>query len=98
PSCGRDDVTAVVYRDGAGRLLAAGIVLEDRRLPIWLTWGALPLTAGGRRHLYFDMFHRLVERTVERQAMGVILGKGMTALKVDLGAHLVRQHAALTPM
>jgi hypothetical protein len=30
--------------------------------------------------------------------MGVILGKGMTALKVDLGAHLVRQHAALTPM
>jgi hypothetical protein len=98
PFAGRDDVTVVAYRDGAGRLLAAGTVLEHSAWPIWMTWGALPLDAGGRRHLYFDVCHRLVERVVERQAKGIVLGKGMIALKTDIGARVVRQYAALTPL
>jgi hypothetical protein len=97
PLSGRDDVTVVAYRDAAGRLLAAGTILEHDAWPIWMIWGALPLDAGGRRHLYFDLCHRLVERAVEQKVAGIVLGKGMIALKTDIGARVLRQHAALTP-
>ncbi|MEV4512749.1 hypothetical protein AB0K00_27725 [Dactylosporangium sp. NPDC049525] len=95
-TAGRDDVFAVAYRDNTGRLLAAATVLDDPAWPLWLSWGALPLDEGGRRHLYFDLFRRLVERIVDRGASGVILGKGMPELKSDLGARLVPQQAAVT--
>lgn len=95
-TAGRDDVHAVAYRDPTGRLLAAATVLDDPSWPLWLSWGALPVDEGGRRHLYFDLFRRLVQRVVDRGADGVVLGKGMAELKADLGARLVPQHAALT--
>lgn len=98
PFVDRDDVTVVTYRDGSGRLLAAAVILEHSAWPIWMTWGALPLDAGGRRHLYFDVCFRLVERIVEQQAQGMILGKGMIDLKTDIGARVVRQYAVLTPL
>ncbi|WP_327003956.1 GNAT family N-acetyltransferase [Dactylosporangium sp. NBC_01737] len=93
---GRDDVHVVAYRDNAGALLGAATILDHPSWPIWLSWGALPVEEGGRRHLYFDLFRRLVERVVDRGASGMILGKGMAELKSDLGAHLVPQHAAVT--
>lgn len=93
---GRPDVHTVAYRDDTGRLLAAGTVLDDEAWPLWLSWGALPVEDGGRRHLYFDLFCRLVDRVVERGAEGIVLGKGMAALKADLGARLVPQAAAVT--
>ncbi|MFF5233453.1 hypothetical protein [Dactylosporangium sp. NPDC000521] len=93
---GRDDVCVVAYRDTTGRLLGAATILDDPAWPVWLSWGALPVEDGGRRHLYFDLFRRLVERVVDRGARGMILGKGMSELKSDLGAHLVTQHAAVT--
>ncbi|WP_033360289.1 GNAT family N-acetyltransferase [Dactylosporangium aurantiacum] len=93
---GRDDVHVVAYRDNAGLLLGAAMVLDHPTWPIWLSWGALPAEEGGRRHLYFDLFRRLVERVVERRAAGMILGKGMPELKMDLGARLLPQRAAVT--
>lgn len=93
---GRGDVHAVAYRDNAGRLLGAGTILEHPSWPLWLAWGALPVDEGGRRHLYFDLFRRIVERVVDRGAAGMILGKGMPELKADLGARLVPQRAAVT--
>jgi hypothetical protein len=93
---GRDDVHVVAYRDNAGRLLGAASILDHPAWPIWLSWGALEVEEGGRRHLYFDLFRRLVERVVDRGASGMILGKGMAELKADLGARLVPQHAAVT--
>ncbi|GAA1526576.1 GNAT family N-acetyltransferase [Dactylosporangium maewongense] len=93
---GRADVCIVAYRDAAGRLLGAATILDDPVWPVWLSWGALPVEDGGRRHLYFDLFRRLVERVVDRGARGMILGKGMSELKSDLGAHLVPQHGAVT--
>ena len=93
---GRDDVHVVAYRDNAGLLLGAATILDHPAWPIWLSWGALPAEEGGRRHLYFDLFRRLVERVVERGTAGMILGKGMAELKMDLGARLLPQHAAVT--
>ncbi|MFC4037032.1 hypothetical protein ACFO1B_01235 [Dactylosporangium siamense] len=93
---GRADVHAVAYRDNAGRLLGAATILEHPTWPLWLSWGALPVDEGGRRHLYFDLFRRLVERVVDRGATGMILGKGMAELKQGLGARLVPQQAAMT--
>ncbi|MEV0132416.1 hypothetical protein AB0H83_28630 [Dactylosporangium sp. NPDC050688] len=93
---GRDDVHVVAYRDNAGLLLGAATILDHPAWPIWLSWGALPAEEGGRRHLYFDLFRRLVERVVERRTAGMILGKGMAELKTDLGARLMPQHAAVT--
>ena len=93
---GREDVHAVAYRDATGLLLGAGTILDHPVWPIWLSWGALPVDEGGRRHLYFDLFWRLVDRVVERRAAGMILGKGMPDLKADLGARLLPQHAAVT--
>jgi hypothetical protein len=95
-TAGRDDVHAVVYRDRAGRILAAGTVLDDPAWPLWLSWGALPVEQGGRRHLYFDLLRRHVQGVVDRGASGLVLGKGMAALKADLGARLIPQQAALT--
>ncbi|MDG6107816.1 hypothetical protein PQF33_37405 [Dactylosporangium aurantiacum] len=92
----RDDVHAVAYRDSAGLLLGAGTILDHPTWPMWLSWGALPVDEGGRRHLYFDLFWRLVDRVVEGRAAGMVLGKGMPDLKADLGARLVPQHAAVT--
>jgi len=93
---GHPEVTTVAYRDGSGRLLGAGTILDHARQPLWLTWGAEPVEQGGRRHLYFDFIGRVVELAVAGRRDGVVLGKGTTELKVDLGARLVPQYAAVT--
>ena len=91
----RRDVSAVTYRERSGRLLGVGVILDHPRQPLWLNWGAEPVDQGGRRHLYFDLFGRLVELMVAQGRQAVVLGKGMAELKADLGARLVPQYAVL---
>ena len=90
------DVAAIAYRNRAGRLLGAGVVLEDARRPLWLSWGAEPVERGGRKHLYFDLFGQIVDRVAEQGKQGIVLGKGMAELKADLGARLVPQYAVVS--
>jgi hypothetical protein len=92
----RSDITTVAYRNGSGRLLGAGVILDDDRRPLWLSWGAEPIDQGGRRNLYFDMYSRMVQLMVTQGKDGIVLGKGMAELKVDLGARLVPQYAVVT--
>lgn len=92
----RPDVTAVAYRDRAGRLLGAALILDHPSRPLWLTWGAESVEDGGRRHLYFDLYARVVARAVGEGKQAVVLGKGMAELKADLGARLVPQYAAVS--
>jgi hypothetical protein len=88
-----DAATAVAYRDGAGRLLGAGLVLDHPTRPLWLSWGAEP---DGRRNLYFDLYARIVDLATAGNAAEVVLGKGMSDLKSDLGARLAPQYAVVT--
>jgi hypothetical protein len=88
----RDDVTAVAYRDGGGRLLGAGVVLDHAARPLWLSWGAEPDV---RKHLYFDLYCRIVDIATARGTEAVVLGKGMAELKSDLGARLEPQYAVV---
>jgi hypothetical protein len=64
--------------------------------PLWHSWGAQPVEQGGRRHLYFDLYGRVVELAAARGRRAVVLGKGMATLKADLGARLVPQYAVVS--
>jgi hypothetical protein len=91
----RDDVGAIVYRDGTGRLLGVGVILEHPTRPYLMSWGAEPIDDGGRRHLYFDLYCRMIDRATAAGVKEVLLGKGVTEIKADLGARLRRQFAVV---
>ncbi len=92
----REDITAVAYREGAGRLIGVGIVLGHPTRPLLLSWGGEPVEHGGRKHLYFDLYCRVVDLVTAAQAECVVFGKGMGELKADLGARLHPQFAVVS--
>lgn len=89
----RDDVGAIAYRDGTGKLLGAGVILEHPTRPLMMSWGAEPVGEGGRANLYFDLYCRMIDRATAAGAEAVLLGKGLTDIKADLGARLSPQFA-----
>ncbi|MDR8411101.1 hypothetical protein MTP10_20510 [Nonomuraea sp. 3-1Str] len=93
---GSDEVVAVAYRDG-GRLVGLCLTLDHRTWPICLSWGGLPPGDGGRKHLYFDFYVRMVEWAVETGKAGLVLGKGKADIKRSLGADLVPSSAIAVP-
>lgn len=93
-----DEVTAITYRDQDDRLLGLCLILDDSRWPIFHSWGALPVEAGGRRHLYFDAYVRMVEWAIETGRAGLVLGKGQRDVKRELGAELVGSSVVVVPV
>ncbi|MEV0400959.1 hypothetical protein [Actinoallomurus sp. NPDC050550] len=89
----QEGTLAVTYRDLTGRLLGVGLVLDHPGWPLYLTWGALPVRRGGRRHLYFDGMTRVIGWAIGAGKAGVVLGKGKPELKSDLGAELLPTYA-----
>jgi uncharacterized protein len=59
------DVIALSYEDPAGRLLAFGALLDHPVAPRIGTWAALRPEEGGRKHLYFDHYVRLIRHVIE---------------------------------
>lgn len=94
---GGDEVVAIAYRDG-GRLIGLSLILDHPAWPICLSWGALPPEAGGRKHLYFDGYVRMVEWAVAAGKAGLVLGKGQAEVKRSLGAELVPSSALAVPL
>ncbi|MET7459963.1 hypothetical protein [Nonomuraea sp. NPDC005501] len=95
---GGDEVVAIAYRDGGGRLLGLSLILDHPRWPVCLSWGALPPEDGGRKHLYFDGYVRMVEWAIGAGKTGLVLGKGQAEAKRDLGAELVPSSALAVPL
>ncbi|MEV0151073.1 MULTISPECIES: hypothetical protein [unclassified Nonomuraea] len=95
---GGDEVVAIAYRDGGGRLLGLSLILDHPRWPVCLSWGALPPEDGGRKHLYFDGYVRMVEWAIGAGKAGLVLGKGQAEAKRDLGAELVPSSALAVPL
>jgi hypothetical protein len=94
---GGDEVMAVAYRDD-GRLIGLSLILDHPAWPICLSWGALPPETGGRKHLYFDGYVRMVEWAVATGRSGLVLGKGQAEVKRSLGAELVPSSALAVPL
>ncbi|MDA0638414.1 hypothetical protein OUY22_33835 [Nonomuraea sp. MCN248] len=93
---GGDEVMAIAYRDG-GRLIGLSLILDHLAWPICLSWGALPPETGGRKHLYFDGYVRMVEWAIAAGRAGLVFGKGQADVKRSLGADLVPSSALAVP-
>ncbi|MFC4118838.1 hypothetical protein [Nonomuraea zeae] len=92
-----DEVIAIAYRDGERRLIGLSLILDHPAWPICLSWGALPPEHGGRKHLYFDGYVRMVEWAIGAGKSGLVLGKGQAEVKRSLGADLVASSALAVP-
>ncbi|MFI7635004.1 hypothetical protein [Nonomuraea sp. NPDC049400] len=91
-----DEVVAVAYRDGR-RLIGLALTMDHPTWPICLSWGALAPEDGGRKHLYFDFYVRMVEWAIKAGKSGLVLGKGKGEIKRSLGADLVSSSAIAVP-
>ncbi|WP_327089954.1 hypothetical protein OIE66_04875 [Nonomuraea sp. NBC_01738] len=94
---GGEEAVAITYRDG-GRLLGLSLILDHAAWPICLSWGAVTPEDGGRKHLYFDGYVRMVEWAIAAGKAGLVLGKGQAEAKSELGAELVPSDAVAVPL
>ncbi|GAA1217829.1 GNAT family N-acetyltransferase [Prauserella alba] len=82
----RPDVATLTYRDAAsGRLLAFTNVLDHVVTPLHQHWAAVPPERGGRRHLYFDAYARVVGFMIDNGRPSISSGRGMQDVKGSLG-------------
>lgn len=81
----RPDVHTLTYTDTGGKLLAVQTLLDHPDTPVLQHWAALPPDAGGKKWLYFDSYVRAVRFTAKRGARELSAGRGMIALKQELG-------------
>lgn len=88
---GGDEVIAIAYR--GRRLLGLSLILDHPSWPVCLSWGALAPEDGGRKHLYFDGYVRMVEWAISTGKSGLVLGKGQSEVKSAIGAALVPSSA-----
>lgn len=93
----RTDVQTVTYTDHTGRLLAFSVTLDHPRAPVPRLWAALPPELGGRRHLYFDLYTRLVEWATGAGRVELNLGRAKLELKQTLGCELQPRHSVAAP-
>jgi predicted N-acyltransferase len=93
----RPDVRTMTYRDADGRLLAFSNLLDHPAHLFSQHFAAVPAEQGGRGHLYFDLYHRLVELMVERGAKTMSVGRGMAEVKTRLGFEIRPLRLAVVP-
>ncbi|MGW4794472.1 hypothetical protein ACWEPC_18905 [Nonomuraea sp. NPDC004297] len=94
---GSGESIALTYRQGE-RLLGLSLILDHPAWPICLSWGAVPPEHGGRKHLYFDGYIRMIEWAIGAGRRGLVLGKGQSSVKKDLGADLLPSSAMAVPL
>ena len=78
-------VHTLTYRDSSGRLLAMCTLLDHPHSPVLQHWAALPLSEGGRKHLYFDAQFRAVCWAVDNGRAEITSGRGLLEVKASLG-------------
>ena len=93
----RPDVRTMTYHDADGRLLAFSNLLDHPAHLFSQHFAAVPAEQGGRGHLYFDLYPRLVELMVERGAKTLSVGRGMAEVKTRLGFEIRPLHLAVVP-
>jgi hypothetical protein len=93
----RDDVLTLTYHDCRGRLLAFADLLDHPELPVYQHWAGLHRDEGGRAHLYFDSYARLIGHVVGTHRKRFSAGRGMLELKSSLGFTPQRRWIAAVP-
>ncbi|MFI7128841.1 hypothetical protein ACIBQ1_24275 [Nonomuraea sp. NPDC050153] len=94
---GSGESVALTYRQGE-RLLGLSLILDHPDWPICLSWGAVPPENGGRKHLYFDGYVRMIEWAIGAGKHGLVLGKGQAEVKGSLGADLLPSSVMAVPL
>ena len=94
---GRDDVVTVRYIDHAGRLLGFGAVLDHPTAPVSRHWAGVAVEHGGRRHLYFDMYLRVIEWAMQTGRKEINFGRAKLDIKRDLGCELQSRYSVAVP-
>ncbi|MBW8481173.1 hypothetical protein [Actinomadura parmotrematis] len=96
--CGREDVVTVSYREApSGRLLAFGVLVDHAAAPQSTAWASLAPEEGGRKHLYFDHFVRLMRHVTRHAGAEFGAGQGMAEVKASLGFAPVPMWTVLAP-
>lgn len=90
----RPDVRTMTYHDADGTLLAFSNLLDHPAHLFSQHFAAWP---DGRGHLYFDVYHRLVDHLVERGAKSLSVGRGMAEVKTRLGFEIQPLRLAMVP-
>jgi hypothetical protein len=90
---GREGALYLTYRDAAGQLLAFTLLFDDGERLTSSIWGALHPRDGGRRHLLFDHYLRVIAYAVEQRRAAVRFGKGELEAKQRFGCVPVPQFA-----
>uniref|UniRef100_UPI000A5AA11D hypothetical protein n=1 Tax=Actinomadura hibisca TaxID=68565 RepID=UPI000A5AA11D len=97
----RKDVVIVSYHDtsgaGADRLLAFGVLVDHPTAPKSTAWASLPPEEGGRKHLYFDHFVRLMRHVTRHEGADFGAGQGLFEVKRTLGFAPLPMHTVLVP-
>lgn len=81
----RSDVRTLTYHDAGGTLLAFADLLDHPDVPLYQHWAALAPEEGGRKHLYFDSYARMIAQVVADGRKALAAGRGMLELKASLG-------------
>jgi hypothetical protein len=90
---GRDGALYLAWRDAAGSLLAFTLLFDDGQRLFSSVWGALDPQHGGRRHLLFDQYLRVIAHAVEHHRVAIRFGKGELEAKQRFGCVPVAQFA-----
>ncbi|GAA0966497.1 hypothetical protein GCM10009555_008520 [Acrocarpospora macrocephala] len=95
---GRPDVVTATYRERQGRLLAFGALLDHPTHPKLGSWAAVDPGEGGRKHLYFYHYLRLIDHVAGSGGRRELsAGQGMFEVKGSLGFQPVPMWRVVVP-
>jgi predicted N-acyltransferase len=93
----RPDVRTMTYHDADGTLLAFSDLLDHPAHLQSQHFAAVPAGEGGRGHLYFDLYTRLVDHLIEHGGKSLSVGRGMADVKTRLGFRMRPLWLAVVP-
>jgi len=81
----RPDVHTLTYRTDAGRLVGLATLLDHPTHPSYQHWATVRPEDGGKPHLYFDSYVRLIQHAIDSGAESLNAGRGLLEIKEEMG-------------
>jgi hypothetical protein len=81
----RPDVHTLTYRNETGRLIGLATLLEHPTHPSYQHWATVRPQDGGKPHLYFDSYVRLIQYVIDNGAQSLNAGRGLLEIKAEMG-------------